>query len=97
MKFDGFTDDVLLEAKGLGDAEFFEDKLAPKDWFDKSGKAWDLIEQARRQRDIVRGMGIRIEWHVAEEHAANAIRVLLKENKTKEISVIHTPARPRVP
>ena len=97
VKFDGFTDDVLLEAKGPGYAEFFEDKLAPKDWFDKSGKARDLIEQARRQRDIVRGMGIRIEWHVAEEHAANAIRALLKENKIKEISVIHTPARPRVP
>jgi hypothetical protein len=39
-------------------------------------------------------MGIRIEWHIAEEHAANAIRKLLDDNKIKEITVILTPAHP---
>jgi hypothetical protein len=97
VKFDGFKDSVLLEAKGPGYAEFFEDNLAPKYWFEASGKAEDLVDQAIRQRDIVRGTGIRIEWHVAEEHAANAIRELLDGNRIKEITVIHTPARPLAP
>ena len=97
VKFDGFTDDVLLEAKGPGYAEFFEDKLAPKYWFDKSGRAEDLLDQARRQHDIVQGMGIRIEWHVAEEHAANAIRKLLEGDNITDITVIHTPARSPAP
>ena len=97
VKFDGFKDGVLLEAKGPGYAEFFEDNLASKYWFEASGKAEDLVDQATRQRDIVRGTGIRIEWHVAEEHAANAIRELLDGNKIKEITVIHTPAQPLAP
>ena len=97
VKFDGFKDGVLLEAKGLGYAAFFEDSLAPEYWYKKSGKAEDLIDQARRQRAIVRGMDIRIEWHVAEEHAANTIRKLLEGRGFTEIIVIHTPARPGHP
>ncbi|WP_240356859.1 MULTISPECIES: Tox-REase-5 domain-containing protein [Myxococcus] len=93
VRFDGFKDGVLLEAKGPGYAAFFEDDLAPKYWYRNSGKAQDLIDQAERQRDIVRGMGNRIEWHVAEEHAANAIRKLLEGNGYKDITVVHTPAR----
>ncbi|XXF76745.1 Tox-REase-5 domain-containing protein [Myxococcaceae bacterium GXIMD 01537] len=94
VRFDGFKDGVLLEAKGPGYAEFFEDGLAPKYWYEQSGKAQELIDQAQRQRDAVRGMGIRVEWHVAEEHAANAIRKLLEGTGLDEIAVIHTPARP---
>jgi hypothetical protein len=94
VKFDGFKDGVLLEAKGPGYTEFFEENLAPKDWFKNSGKAQDLVKQAERQLRKVRGTGIRIEWHIAEEHAANAIRRLLDDNKIREITVIHTPARP---
>ncbi|RKH24077.1 hypothetical protein D7Y13_26555 [Corallococcus praedator] len=97
VKFDGFTDGVLLEAKGPGYAEFFEGNLAPKNWFKSSGKAQDIVDQGRRQRDIARGTGSRIEWHVAEKHAADAIRKLLKGNDITEIAVIHTPARPLVP
>jgi hypothetical protein len=44
------------------------------------------------KRDRVRGMGIRIEWHVAEKKAADAIRKLFKDNAIEEITVIHTPA-----
>ncbi|MGE6763123.1 Tox-REase-5 domain-containing protein [Corallococcus interemptor] len=97
VKFDGFKDGVLLEAKGLGYAEFFEANFAPKHWFDASGKADDLVDQATRQRDIVLNAGIRIEWHVAEKHAADALKQLLKSNGVPEIAVIHTSARPLVP
>ncbi|WP_233278292.1 Tox-REase-5 domain-containing protein [Myxococcus stipitatus] len=91
-KFDGFEDGVLLEAKGPGYAEFFETNLTPKGWFEASGKARDLVDQALRQIGKVKGKGIPIEWHIAEKHAADAIRKLLRSNNAREISIIHTPA-----
>ncbi|MBZ4329491.1 Tox-REase-5 domain-containing protein [Corallococcus sp. AS-1-12] len=93
VKFDGFRDGVLLDAKGPGYAAFFEDNLAPKEWFRLSGKARELVNQGQRQVDIVRGMGIRIEWHVAEKHAADSIRKLLENNNVTEIIVIPTRVR----
>ncbi|WP_254330565.1 Tox-REase-5 domain-containing protein [Corallococcus exiguus] len=91
VKFDGFKDGVLLEAKGPGYAKFF-DGLEPKAWFKNSGAA-DLVAQAKRQNEIVRGMGILIEWHVAEAGAAQAIEWLLESETISVIKVIHTPAR----
>jgi hypothetical protein len=97
VKFDGFKDGVLLEAKGPGYDAFFEKELAPKDWFKASGKAQEIVEQAGRQLGVVKGTGTRIEWHVAEKHAADAIERLLKSNKVHDITVIHTLARPLAP
>ncbi|WP_244227355.1 Tox-REase-5 domain-containing protein [Corallococcus aberystwythensis] len=91
VKFDGFKEDVLVEAKGPGYANKFLDTLDPKSWFEPTG-AKGLLDQALRQRDSVLGTGIAIEWHVAEEGAAKAIRKLLQDNKVYEITVIHTPA-----
>ncbi|WP_244238457.1 Tox-REase-5 domain-containing protein [Corallococcus terminator] len=90
IKFDGFKDDVLLEAKGPGYAKFFEG-LRPKEWFRHSG-AVDLVEQARRQTQKIMGTGIRIEWHVAEANAVNPIRRLLDGADVGGIKVVHTPA-----
>ncbi|MGE6763834.1 Tox-REase-5 domain-containing protein [Corallococcus interemptor] len=89
VKFDGFNDGVLLEAKGPGYAKFFEG-LKPKEWFRYSG-AVDLVEQARRQVQKVTGAGIRIEWHVAEAAAVNPIRRLLEGADVNGIKVVHTP------
>ncbi|MFP2925355.1 Tox-REase-5 domain-containing protein [Pyxidicoccus sp. 3LG] len=91
-KYDGFEHDVLLEAKGPGYAEFFEKNLDPKSWFEASGKAQDLIDQALRQSKKVEGTGIPIEWHVAEKHAADAIRKMFEGAGVKGIKVIHSPA-----
>ncbi|RKH52607.1 hypothetical protein D7V93_27830 [Corallococcus llansteffanensis] len=91
VKFDGFKEGVLLEAKGPGYANKFLDTFDPKSWFEPTG-AKGLIDQAMRQRDSVLGMGSAIEWHVAEEGAAKAIRKLLQDNRVHEITVIHTPA-----
>ncbi|NVJ03889.1 hypothetical protein HUW63_01330 [Myxococcus sp. AM001] len=91
VKFDGFKDGVLLEAKGPGYARFFEG-LKPKEWFRHSG-AVDLVEQARRQTQTVQGTGIRIEWHVAEAAAVNPIRRLLDGADIEGIKVVHTPAQ----
>ncbi|WP_253910465.1 Tox-REase-5 domain-containing protein, partial [Pyxidicoccus fallax] len=91
VKFDGFKDGVLLEAKGPGYAKFFED-LEPQEWFRHSG-AVGLLEQAERQLKKVKGTGIRIEWHVAEAEAAEAIEKLLRGARLGAIKVVHTPAR----
>jgi len=91
VKFDGFKDSVLLEAKGLGYAKFFNG-LKPKEWFKNSG-AKALIDQARQQSGKVRGMGLRIEWHVAEAEAAEAIQGLLRGARIEGITVLHTPAK----
>jgi hypothetical protein len=91
VKFDGFKNDVLLEAKGPGYAKFF-DGLSPKEWFKPSG-ARALIEQARRQAKKVEGMRLRIEWHVAEADAAKAIRKLLEDAEIEGVNVVHTPAQ----
>jgi hypothetical protein len=91
VKFDGFKDSVLLEAKGLGYAKFFRG-LKPKEWFKNSG-AKALIDQARQQSGKVRGMGLRIEWHVAEAEAAEAIQGLLRGARIEGITVLHTPAK----
>jgi hypothetical protein len=89
VKFDGFEDGVLLEAKGPGYANKFNDDLSPKKWFELSG-AEQLIEQAKRQFTAAKGASIR--WHVAEKKAADALRKLLKGAGVKGIEVVHTPA-----
>jgi hypothetical protein len=88
IKFDGFKDGVLLEAKGPGYANKFDGDLFPERWFAPSG-AKQLLEQARRQFKVAKGVPIR--WHVAEKKAADAIRKLLNEENVKGIEVVHTP------
>jgi hypothetical protein len=38
-------------------------------------------------------MGLRIEWHVAEAEAAEAIQGLLRGARIEGITVLHTPAK----
>ncbi len=89
VKLDGFKDETLLDAKGPGYANKFNDNLTPKKWFKESG-ARQLVEQAKRQLKAAPGVPIR--WHVAEEKAADAIRKLLEGAKVRGIEVVHTPA-----
>ena len=90
VKFDGFEDGVLLEAKGPGYANKFLDNLDPRRWFKNSG-ARDLVDQARRQRDAARVTSTPVRWHVAEEKTAEALRLLLRDAKVTEIEVVYTP------
>jgi hypothetical protein len=89
VKFDGFENGVLLEAKGRGYANKFDDDLSPKEWFKLSG-AKQLVDQANRQTKVAPGVPIR--WHVAEKKAADAIRELLDGAGVQGIDVVHTPA-----
>jgi len=90
VKFDGFKDGVLLEAKGPGYANKFLDNLDPKRWFKNSG-AKDLVDQAKRQLGAAEGTGIPIQWHIAEEKTAEAIRLLFKDERVVGIEVVYTP------
>ncbi|QRK09220.1 hypothetical protein JQX13_03415 [Archangium violaceum] len=90
VRFDGYKDGVLLEAKGPGYANKFTDKLEPKKWFAKSAES--IRAQALRQTKAANGIPIR--WHVAESKTAEAIRKLLADRKIRGIEVVHTPALP---
>ncbi|CAM3437031.1 hypothetical protein G4177_29920 [Corallococcus sp. ZKHCc1 1396] len=93
VKFDGFTEGILLEAKGPGYANKFLDNLTPRAWFEMSG-AKALVEQAQRQLRASFGTGSRIRWHVAEQKTAEAIRDLLRGRGITEIEVVFTPPLP---
>ncbi|WPB80417.1 Tox-REase-5 domain-containing protein [Archangium violaceum] len=90
VRFDGYKDGVLLEAKGPGYANKFTDKLAPKRWFVRNARK--MVEQAQRQLGAANGTPI--HWHVAEANVAEAIRLLFKDNGVKGVEVVHTPALP---
>jgi hypothetical protein len=90
VRFDGYKDGVLLEAKGPGYANKFTAGLDPQKWFTQG--AHSLLEQALRQLKAARGVPIR--WHVAEAKAAKAIRKLLEREQVHGIEVVHTPVFP---
>jgi len=90
VRFDGYKDGVLLEAKGPGYANKFNKDLSSKRWFAKGSQ--NLIEQARRQLRAANGNPIR--WHVAEAKAADAIRKLLTGKNILQIEIVHTPILP---
>lgn len=85
VKFDGFTDGVLLDAKGPGYATFVDSNGQFKPWFtgDQS-----LLTQAASQINAAGGSPI--IWHVAEPSAATAIQNLLQTNGFGTIKVVNT-------
>lgn len=93
VKFDGFEEGVLLEAKGPGYANKFLDNLQPRVWFEKSG-AKALVEQAQRQLRAAKGTGASIRWHVAEQPTADALRRLFKDREIHGIEIVFSPPMP---
>ncbi|MFF0965946.1 RICIN domain-containing protein [Streptomyces sp. NPDC003703] len=89
VKFDGYKDGVLLDAKGENYA-----------WAVKNGRfrpdfkgAQSMVDQANRQLAAVKAVGAKtaITWHVAEEETSVAIRNLFADNGIVGIQVTHTP------
>ena len=85
VKFDGYNNGILMEAKGPDYANFIKNGEF-RTWFQG---ARGLIEQAHRQ--LIAAQGIPIEWHVAERTAADVIYKLLEEAGYGMIKVIFTP------
>ncbi|WP_437293714.1 Tox-REase-5 domain-containing protein [Sorangium sp. So ce426] len=85
MKFDGIVNGVLQEAKGPGYAAFVRNGTF-QPWFQG---AEALVSQAQRQ--VTAAGGAPIQWHFAEEAAANATRTLFNREGIKGIQVLFTP------
>jgi filamentous hemagglutinin len=85
VKFDGFTDGVLLDAKGPGYATFVDSSGQFKPWF--TGQQ-SLLNQADSQ--LTAAAGTPITWHVAEPSAATTIQNLLQSNGYGAIKVVNT-------
>lgn len=85
VKLDGIVNDVLQEAKGPGYATFVRNGTF-QPWF-RGADA--LVSQARRQ--VTAAGGAPIQWHFAEEAAANATRALFSERGITGIQVLFTP------
>lgn len=76
---------ILLAAKGPGYATFVRNGSF-KPFSDGAEK---LVTQARRQ--VAAAAGVPIQWHFAEEAAANATRALFLRRETSGIQVLFTP------
>ncbi|MCH5676140.1 RICIN domain-containing protein [Streptomyces sp. CME 23] len=89
VKFDGYKDGVLLDAKGYEYAKFVKDgKFVP--WF--NGRR-TLVEQANRQLNAVKAAGTNtpIRWEIAEPEAYTAMKDLFAENGITGITLVYTP------
>lgn len=87
VKFDGYADGALLDAKGPGYERFIKDGEFRPWW----RGADSLVAQAQRQLEA--SGGAPITWHVAEQGAAHAIEDLLADNGITTIRIIFTPAK----
>jgi RHS repeat-associated protein len=85
VKFDGFANGVLLEAKGPGYAKFVSNGQF-KPFF---AGADALVAQAQRQLAVAGGA--RIQWSVAEAETATAIKNLFASRGISGILVTHVP------
>ncbi len=88
VKFDGFKDGVLLDAKGPGYAKFIPEAAENGGWFQGFR---ELVAQAERQLEVARRTPL--QWHFAERPVADFVRELLRKEGFGRIKVIHTPAR----
>ena len=86
VRFDGFVNGVLIEAKGhLG--QFVDPATGSfRSWF--TGKA-DLVNQALRQLDAAQGVPIR--WYFHEASVLEAARRLFADAGITGIELIHWP------
>ncbi|MDV8022205.1 Tox-REase-5 domain-containing protein [Rhodococcus sp. IEGM 1330] len=84
VAFDGFKDGVLIDAKGLGYEGHIDENGNWKPYF-TGDKA--MVDQAERQLSAAGDTPI--EWRVADERAANAIRSTLREAGIRGIEIVH--------
>ena len=85
VKFDGYQNGVLLDAKGPGYATFAKNGKFV-DWYNGADS---LVGQAQRQ--LAAAGGVPIEWRVAEPAAATAIQNLFADNGITGINVVNVP------
>ena len=85
VKFDGFENGVLLDAKGPGYKNLVKDGEFRRPFRVRA----DLVDQARRQLDAAAGTPV--VWRVAEPEALAAMKRLFREQGIKGIRLEHVP------
>jgi hypothetical protein len=91
LEFDGIKGKELLEAKGPGYCSFFNTDGTPKYWYRASGGFKEMMEQARKQSEAARKLGLPLTWHVADTKVAKFLREIFKDEGWNNITVRHTP------
>lgn len=87
VKFDGAVPGAYIDAKSAY-AQFVDKKGKFADWWQGADS---LVAQASRQVAVARGT--EVQWHFAEQAAAQAAQRLLNQNAITGVRVIHTPAK----
>jgi hypothetical protein len=87
--FDGYiiSEGVLQDGKAFNYAKHFDEKLAPKRYFQGAKK---LLETARRQSRVANGVPIR--WYVAEEKMVGILKKMLEKDGLPGIEVVYEGA-----
>lgn len=87
VEYDGYDPrtDTLLEAKGLGYDQWFDEKLKPLFKFEGLD---GLKSQAQKQARLAGGL--RVRWHVAEPRMVAILQKLLREWNITSIEVVYT-------
>jgi hypothetical protein len=86
VKFDGFAEGALLDAKGPGYAKFVGGDGTFRPWWKGADS---LLGQAQRQLSVAGETPI--QWHFAEEAAASATRSLFQSEGVSGIQIVVTP------
>jgi len=90
VRFDGYKNGKLLEAKGQGYEDFMAVEGGFQAWF-ASGEA-ALMKQAERQFRAAEASGVQVAWHVAEKRFADLLSKRFKGRQwNKILQVVHTP------
>ncbi|WP_257459098.1 restriction endonuclease fold toxin 5 domain-containing protein [Archangium lipolyticum] len=91
LEFDGIKGRELLEAKGPGYCSFFNADGTPKYWYRISGGFKEMMEQARKQSEAARKLGLPLTWHVADAKVAKFLREIFEDEGWDNITVRHAP------
>jgi hypothetical protein len=89
-EFDAVRSGILIDAKrASGSGSFYDISVA--DRFTQNVKIPEIIGQAQRQLDAIRGQGFRgIRWEVSDPNVAQQLQGLFTQRGIR-IQVIHTP------
>ena len=94
QEFDGFDGLELKEAKGPGYSSFFNGDGSPKEWYVRSGKFHELINQAESQSRVALRVGLPLVWYVADENIAEFLARIFKGSPRIRATVRYLPAQP---
>jgi len=86
VQFEGFSDGKLLDAKfWRSDGRVGGALLKGEYW-----AGWKVVNQAERQLAVAGPRGVEVEWRIADDKVAEAVRTIFRAHKFS-IRVVHIP------